>query len=275
MKLFLSIFSRAILRVILLTLWLSPFALQAQTFSVSGRVVDDKNEPLNVVSINLKGSVTGTTTDNNGRFSLTVPDANTTLVFSYVGFLAQEFPIKQRSQIEVKLVKGVSELNEVVVVGYGTQKKTSLTTAVASLSGKELTDQSPAGDLRKALQGMTPGLAILDNGGQPGNNKIQMQIRGISSVNGSEPLVLVDGQVQSLNDIDPNSVESISILKDAASTAIYGSRGSNGIIIVTTKKGKKGPLKINYEGVYGIQRPSGLPEFTLQHLNFLCVIVSL
>lgn len=230
-------------------------------FTVSGRVTDERNEPLIGVTIKVKDAAVGTITDVNGDYTLTVPAEDVTLVFSYIGFQSQEVTLQGRSIVNVILKEDVSLLGEIVVVGYGTQEKGSLTTAVESISGEELAEQSTAGDLRKTLQGMAPGLTILDNGGQPGENRIQMQIRGVSSINGSEPLVLVDGQVQSLNDIDPNAVESISVLKDAASTAIYGSRGSNGIILVTTKKGKKGALKINLESVYGVQNPTVLPEF--------------
>lgn len=244
-----------------------PLELQ---LAIRGRVTDQNNEPLIGVTVKLKGASLGTITDINGDYSLTLSDADATLVFSYIGFETQEVNTGGRTLINVTMKEDVSLLGEVVVVGYGTQQKASLTTAVESISSEELANQSTSGDLRKTLQGMAPGLAILDNGGQPGNNRIQMQIRGVSSVNGSEPLVLVDGQVQSLNDIDPNSIESISVLKDAASTAIYGSRGSNGIILVTTKKGQKGALKINLESTYGIQKPTVLPEFisTEEFLRF-------
>ncbi|GEO06496.1 SusC/RagA family TonB-linked outer membrane protein [Adhaeribacter aerolatus] len=250
--------------------------MQQADFLVKGKVTDNTGAGLPGVSVLVKGTNLGTTTNFDGTFSLSVPDQNGTLIFSFIGFVTQEIPLNGQTIFSVKLLPDAKALEEVVVVGYGTQKKTSLTTAVASVSGKELTEQAPSGDLRKVLQGVAPGLTVLDNGGQPGNNKIQMQIRGISSVNGSEPLVLVDGQVQSLNDIDPNSVESVSILKDAASTAIYGSRGANGIILITTKKGKKGPLKINYEGVYGLQDPTVLPDFmnTEEYLRYRNVLAA-
>lgn len=247
-----------------------------QEFRVEGTVTDDKNEALIGVTIKVKDASVGTITDINGEYALTLPGADATLVFSYIGFETREIQTAGRTVINVTLKEDVSLLGEIVVVGYGTQEKASLTTAVESVSGEELAEQSTSGDLRKTLQGMAPGLTVLDNGGQPGNNRIQMQIRGVSSVNGSEPLVLVDGQVQSLNDIDPNSVESISVLKDAASTAIYGSRGSNGIILVTTKKGKKGPLKINIESTYGIQNATTLPEFisTEEFLRFRNILAA-
>lgn len=241
---------------------------------ITGLVTDSATgEPLVGVTIQVKGGNTGTVTDARGQFRMQVPD-NAVLEVSYLGYKTRIISTTGKTTFDIALVAAATGLNQLVVVGYGMQKKASLTTAVASIDGDDLAMQSTSGDLRKTLQGMAPGLAVLDNGGQPGDHQIQMQIRGISSVNGSEPLVLVDGQVQSLNDIDPNSVESISVLKDAASTAIYGSRGSNGIILVTTKKGKEGPLKISYEGVYGTQHPTVLPEFinTEEYLGFRNVL---
>ena len=237
--------------------------------NVTGIITDETGDPVIGANIMEKGTTNGIITDIDGRFSLSVQD-EALLEISYIGFITQTVQVKGRTSFTITLKEDSQTLEEVVVVGYGTRKKSSLTTAVASLGGEELASQSNS-DLRRSLQGMVPGLTVLDNGGDPGSYNMQMQIRGISSPNGSNPLVLVDGQVfESLNGIDANTIASISILKDAASTAIYGSRGANGIILITTKEGQKGKVKINYEGTVGWQSATALPEFmdTEQFLNW-------
>jgi TonB-linked SusC/RagA family outer membrane protein len=256
---------------------LTTFYVPPPPIEIHGRVVNQQGQPLQNVSVLISGTRIGTTTNIDGNFTINAPDdRNVILEISSVGYQTKKVNVGKQTKINITLELAVTGLSDVVVVGYGTQKKTSLTTAVASISGDELTNQSTSGDLRKTLQGMAPGLTILDNGGQPGDHAIQMQIRGVSSVNGSEPLVVVDGQVASLENIDPNAVESISVLKDAASTAIYGSRGSNGIILITTKKGSKGPIKINYEPAYGLQDPTVLPKFinTEEFLRFRNILAA-
>lgn len=237
--------------------------------TVSGTVTDEKGEPIIGANVIEKGTQNGSITDVDGKYTISVT-VNALLYVSYIGYIPQEISVGNQNTIHIVLQENVQEIEQVVVVGYGTRKKSSLTTAVSSVSGDELTNNSSS-DLRKSLQGMVPGLTILDNGGDPGNFNMQMQIRGISSPNGSNPLVLVDGQVyESLNSIDPNTIANISVLKDAASTAIYGSRGANGIILITTKKGEKGKVRISYEGSVGWQSATALPEFmsTEQFLNW-------
>jgi len=244
----------------------------SQKRTVSGTVMDSAGESVIGASVIEKGTSNGVVTDVNGDFSINV-GVNAVLQISYLGYATQEITVGNRTQINVTLNENTQSLDEVVVVGYGTQKKSSLTTAVASVSGDQLFNQTNS-DMRKILQGLTPGLTILDNGGNPGDMNLKMQIRGISSPNGSEPLVIVDGQVQSFNNLDVATVESISILKDAASTAIYGSRGSNGIILVTTKQGEKGKMRINYDASVGWQSATSLPKFatTEQFLRYRNVI---
>ncbi|MDR2498685.1 MAG: TonB-dependent receptor, partial [Tannerellaceae bacterium] len=236
---------------------------------ITGTVTDLNGEPVIGANVVEKGTTNGAITDTDGRFSLSVPE-NASLQISYIGYNAQTLSVRNQTNFSIALKEDSQALEEVVVVGYGTRKKSSLTTAVASLNGDELSSQSSS-DLRKSLQGMVPGLTILDNGGDPGSFNMQMQIRGISSPNGSAPLILVDGQVHpSLNGLDANTIASVSVLKDAASTAIYGSRGANGIILIITKKGEKGRLKVNYEGSIGWQSATALPQFmdTEQFLNY-------
>jgi len=242
-------------------LFVPAWAQISSKVEIQGIVTDEDGVPIPGANVIERGTNNGVVTNFDGNFEINVsPEA--VLVMSFVGFETIEIEVDGQNEITVSMQTSAAALDEVVVVGYGTKKKTSLTTAVTAIGGEDLAKQSSTGDLRKSLQGMAPGLTVIDNGGLPGENQIQMQIRGVSSISGSEPLVLVDGQVvQSISNIDPNSVESVSILKDAASTAVYGSRGSNGIILITTKKGKEGVLSINYETTYGFQEPTVLPEF--------------
>lgn len=228
-------------------------------FNVRGRVTDEKQQPVAGVSIALKGTSTGTSTNENGEYSLMLPNGQGTLVFSSVGFLNQEIPVNGRNQISISLQPDVARLGEVVVVGYGTQRKVNLTGAVSTISHEEITNRQ-VGQASAALQGLAPDVTVIQNTGQPGQDVGQIRIRGIGTLNNSEPLVLIDGIEGSLNNIDPNLVESISILKDAASSSIYGSRAANGVILVTTKRGRSGRVKVNYNGYAGVQKPTNLPD---------------
>ena len=244
-----------------------------QLINITGTVTDSNGELLPGVSVMIKGTTRGTATTADGEYAIQAPDENSTLVFSYIGFVSQEFLVGNKRIINVMMAEDARQIEEIVVVGYGTQKKSSLTSAVSSVTGEQLSSQTNS-DMRKSLQGLTPGLTIIDNGGNPGDMSMKMQIRGISSPNGSEPLVLVDGQVQSFNNIDVATVESISVLKDAASTAIYGSRGANGIILVTTRKGEKGKIRVRYDSSVGWQSATSLAKHatTEQYLRYRNVI---
>jgi TonB-linked SusC/RagA family outer membrane protein len=227
--------------------------------TIRGRVTDDKGEPLPGVGIKVKGSSIGATTDTDGKYALTVPDGNSTLIFSSIGFTAQEVSINGRNSIDVKLSSESTSLNDVVVVGYGTQKKVNLTGAVTAITGKEIAER-PVSNSTLALQGMAPGLSIVNNGGAPGADDLKIRIRGTGTLNNSNPLVLVDGIPQSLSDVAPSEIESISILKDAASASIYGSRAGNGVILVTTKRGVKEGVTVNYDSYFGTQEKVFWPE---------------
>ncbi len=212
---------------------------------VKGRVINEAGEALSGVSVQLKGSGNGTTTNENGEFSLDVSD-NSTLVASYIGYDSKEVLVKNNEFIIIQLVAQNSSLDEVVVVGYGTQKKVNLTGAVSQVEAKVLEDR-PVANITQALQGAVPNLNISFGDGRPGSGGT-INIRGIASLNDQKgsPLVLVDGVPGSLNLINPRDVESISVLKDAASSAIYGARGAFGVVLVTTKRAKKGKMNINY-----------------------------
>jgi TonB-linked outer membrane protein, SusC/RagA family len=245
-------------------LWLLTFAMPAtaQQKTISGKITDENNQPLEGVSINLKSGKAGTATDANGNYTLNVPNSNGVLVISMVGYLQNEVAIGGNSTINVTLYKEASGLNEVVVVGYGTQKKVNLTGSVSTISSKQI-ERRPNISTSNALQGLAPGVTVTSQTGAPGGDQGQIRIRGINSFGGSnsDPLVIIDGVAGSLDDIDANLIESVSILKDAASSAIYGSRAANGVILITTKRAKD-KLTINYKGYVGKQSPTAIPKVT-------------
>ncbi|MBE9600216.1 TonB-dependent receptor [Pedobacter sp. MC2016-24] len=236
---------------------IAPEASGLADIKVKGKVTDDKGGPLPGVSIKVVGAAKGTVSNGNGEYELAVPDGGS-IQFSYVGFATQTIAVAGRAIINVTLKDDANtELNEVVVVGYGTQRKSDLTGSVASLSGKDL-DKTPVVGADQMLQGRVSGLQLTQSDGQPGN-ATSIRIRGTNSINsGNEPLYVIDGfaGVANLSSINPNDIQSIEVLKDASSTAIYGSRGANGVILVTTKKGKEGQNNINFDAYYGQQKLS-------------------
>lgn len=231
----------------------------AQTKAVSGNIQDESGQALAGVSVTVKGGTTGVASDANGNFSIDVIGDNAVLVFSHTGFQLKEIPVGNKSNLNVTLAASGSELGEVVVVGYGTQKKVSMTSAVSEIKGAELV-RRPVSSVQQALQGQLPGLTILDHGGSPGNSDMVIRVRGITTIGTNAPLVIVDGMEQPLADLNPNDIESISILKDASSTAIYGSRAANGVILVTTKRAKKGKVTVTYNGLFSLQEAVSKPQ---------------
>ncbi|WP_343701681.1 TonB-dependent receptor [Chitinophaga sp.] len=230
-------------------------------FTVTGKVTDEKGEVLPGVVVRVKGTGLGTTTGEDGRFEISVPDENSILVFNYVGFRQQEVaPGKQRTLL-VQLQGSNQQLNEVIVVGYGTQKRQDLIGSVSQLSSSRLNNRQ-APQVSNALTGQLPGVTVIQRSGQPGASSGNISIRGVGSFGaGTAPLIIVDGiQTTSFNEIDPNDIESISVLKDASSAAIYGARAANGVLLVTTKSGKAGKVRINYNGYTGFQRATAYPD---------------
>ncbi len=219
---------------------------------VQGTVTDEKGLPLPGVSVKLKGTNTGIVTDVNGKYLLNAVDGNGTLVFSFIGYVTQEVAINNREQINIRMTESPKALNEVVVVGYGTQKRSDLTGAVGSVGARQLQER-PQTNLEQELAGKIAGVNVSTNSGAPGG-ATKIRIRGYSSINtNTDPLYVVDGVVwtEGGNAINPNDVETIDVLKDASSTAIYGTRGANGVILITTKRGRKGtPSTVNYD-TYG------------------------
>ena len=254
-------------RVALVLLLLSPAAVDfsvanpLQSRTVSGTVVSEADgEPLIGVSVYLKGNTgKGVVTDLNGQYSLAVPEGGT-LVFSYVGYVSQEIKVES-SVINVRLKEDSELLDEVVVVGYGTMKRSDLTGSVVSVGEDEI-KQSVITSLDQALQGRAAGVQVTQNSGAPGGG-ISVSIRGINSLNGNEPLYVIDGvpisgnadnNTNALSSINPSDIVSMEILKDASATAIYGSRASNGVVMITTRQGQAGKTRISYEGYFGLQQ---------------------
>lgn len=219
---------------------------------VSGKVVDEKGEGLPGVNVLVVGSQTGTSTNEKGEYQLNVGDAAVTLKFSFIGYVSQEVVSDKNNVVNISLAPDVSALKEVVVVGYGTQEKKDVTGAVSSIKGADF-QNLPSGGAQQALQGRAAGVNIVRNGGAPGDAG-SIQIRGFGTVNNSTPLVVIDGVPSgTMNDVNPNDIESIEILKDASASAIYGTRAANGVIIITTKRGKfDNPINLTVNGYVGV-----------------------
>lgn len=237
---------------------------------VSGKIIDENSNPLIGVSVTVKGASQGTSTDENGNFSITAPSANSTLVISYQGYATQEIALNNRKNLNLQLSPDASQrdLNEVVVVGYGTQRKVDLTGSVASVTRKDFVNK-PFSSPDQILGGRVPGVNIANRSGDPGA-PIDVRIRGIGTTGNNQPLWVIDGVpiVQTSNvtvntgsstesnplaGINTNDIESIDVLKDASAAAIYGARAANGVIIVTTRRGKEGRTSVTYDGYYGTQ----------------------
>ena len=237
---------------------------QVQDRSISGRVTGETGEGLPGVSVVVKGTQRGTTTDSDGRYQLTAPSGNLTLVFSFVGYVSQEVVIGNQSTVNLTMTPDDKTLNEVVIVGYGQVKKSDLTGSVSTVPVEEIRKVAVT-SLDQSLQGRAAGVQITQNSGSPGS-ATTIRIRGGNSIQGdNEPLYVIDGipfkndgagngsSFNVLSTLNPSDIESISVLKDASSTAIYGSRGANGVVIITTKRGKAGKSTVNFDAYYGIQ----------------------
>ena len=236
--------------------------LQVSRIVFSGRLVNDKGELLGGCTITEKGTTNAVQSKADGTFSIEVAGPASVLQISYVGYESRDFVVGNMTGSTITLTPSSSSLDQVVVVGYASQKKATVTGAISTVKGSDLV-KAPVPNLTAAVVGRVPGLLSVQRSGQPGNDETTLRIRGIGTLdNGNAgPLVLVDGVERPFSRIDPNEVESISVLKDAASTAVYGIRGANGVILVTTLKGKEGPAKINYTGNYALQVPTRLPQF--------------
>jgi TonB-linked SusC/RagA family outer membrane protein len=242
----------------------APFALRSWSLAAStitGTVLDEQGTGLPGVTVLLKGTTVGATTDASGNFSLSLPDgaSGATLVISSIGYLSQEIAVGSQTNFTVRLVVSSQQLDEAVVVGYGSQEKRTITNAVTTVQGAEIA-KITTGDLGGALQGKAAGVTVLGAGSEPGSMP-QILIRGISTINGNSPLYVVDGlPVANINYLNPKDIASLSVLKDAASAAIYGSRAANGVILITTKAGVKGEPRLTFDATYGVSNPTKVPS---------------
>ena len=231
---------------------------QKQTKHITGKITDVNGEPIIGANVIEKGTTNGIITDIEGNFDLNVTSSSI-LQISYIGYLSQEIQVGNKNLFNIKLIEDTQDIDEVVVVGYGTQKKANLTGSVTSVSIKDLTNLT-LGQTSMALQGLIPGVAITQRSGQPGADGGTISIRGKTTLNNNDALILVDGVEMGINDIDPSLIESISVLKDAASSAIYGSRAANGVILITTKRAEADKFTVSYNGYVGWQSAIDLPD---------------
>jgi TonB-linked SusC/RagA family outer membrane protein len=250
-------------RILLVCLLLTPLiftssfahgSVNKPAAGISGKVYDETGAALPGVSVVVKGTTTGTTTNASGEYTVNTPASTGTLIFSYVGFMSVEEPINGRSVINVTMKTDTKSLSEVIVVGYGSQTKKEVTGAVQSISGKELMD-IPVSQIGQKLQGRLAGVQINQTTGKPGQG-MNIRIRGQLSVSGgSEPLYVVDGFpiTGNIGALNPDEIEDITVLKDAASTSLYGSRAANGVVLITTKRGKSGQTNVSFNSFVGTQ----------------------
>lgn len=233
----------------------------AQTLKVTGTVTDAAGRPLVGVNVVVKGTTIGTTTMTDGKYELNFPPpAARELVFTYIGMVTQEVAVHGRTTVNITMREDTNLMDEVVVVGYGTQKKIHMTGSVAAVSGDEIV-KTPVSSITQALVGKLPGIVTQQASGAPGSDAVTINVRGYSSFKGGGPLYIVDGIERPMGLIDPNDVESITVLKDAASSAVYGMRAANGVVLITTKKGQKGSAVVNYRGSVTLSRLTTLPDF--------------
>ncbi|GGG73561.1 SusC/RagA family TonB-linked outer membrane protein [Parapedobacter pyrenivorans] len=234
------------------------FSLYAQVV-VTGTVTSEDNSPISGVSVQVVGTTGGTTTSDNGTYTISVPDANAVLAFSFVGYSSQEITVGTQRVINVTLLGSATELEEAVIVGYGTQKKASVVAAISTMDAAGLR-QTPASNIGIALAGRLPGLTAIQRSGVPGGEMMEFYIRGRSTVNGQQPLILVDGVPRDFTALDPREVATISVLKDASATAVYGVRGANGVILITTRRGHSGKPIIDLTAEQTWQAPTRMPQ---------------
>jgi TonB-linked SusC/RagA family outer membrane protein len=230
----------------------------AQTKTVKGTVTDLKGVPIQGANVTVKGSTAGVATDAKGEFTISATEESV-LAISFTGYITKEEKVGSRTSLSITLMENPRLLEDVVVVGYGSQRRVNLSGAVAQVEGKDLINR-PVPNVTSALQGVLPGVTVVRGSGQPGDEGYGVRIRGFSSANNASALVLVDGIEQDLNLIDPNDVESISVLKDASASAIYGARAASGVILVTTKKGSPGKTRVTFNSYYGINITARQPQ---------------
>lgn len=244
-----------------------PDAVQ-QDNKITGTVLDPTGMPVIGANIMVKGTTNGTITDMDGKFSLDVPKG-ATLVVTYVGYTNQEISVGNQKKLSITLREDSEALDELVVVGYSTQKKVNLTGSVSTVSFDDKLTSRPVTDVSQMLNGASPGLQIMQSSGEPNAESFSYNIRGVGTLNSSSPLVLVDGMEQSISMVNPSDIASVSILKDAASCAIYGNRGANGVILITTKSGSDGKISISYDGTVSYNEPFKIIHTISDYVSYM------
>lgn len=233
---------------------------QQQVTTINGTVLDEAGEAIIGANVSVQGTTIGTITDIDGKFTLEVP-ANATIQISYIGYLTQFIPVGNKKSFNIKLKEDTQTIEEVVVVGYGTQKKVNVIGSIAMVGGEKLENRATS-SVTSALTGQMPGVTITQPGGRPGSNTGTIRVRGVGSFGATpDALILVDGIPGNMTDINPNDIENISVLKDAATSAIYGARAANGVVLITTKQGKAEKVRVSYNGYVGFNRAIELPEY--------------
>lgn len=237
---------------------------------ITGTVKDENGLPIPGVSVKVSGANIATQTGVNGSYKIDLADDKAVLIFSFLGYISQEISVTGKTKVDVTLVEQTSKLNEVVVVGYGTQKRTNLTGAVATVGGEELTKR-PVVNAAAMLQGTMPGVQVNQGSGEPGNEGVSIRIRGNGTFSGagSDPLILIDGVPGNFSDVNPTDIDNVSVLKDAASASIYGSRAANGVVLVTTKQGKSGKSSIQYDANVGIYKPTKMFDLITNSADYM------
>lgn len=260
-------------KMVLLILFLSSTLIVAQNaigqINVRGKITDSQGVGFPGANVIVEGTTNGTISNADGEYSIQVPSASAVLQYSFIGYLSQKIIVGNQTTINVVLVEEIKSIDEIVVVGYGTQKKANLTGSVTSLKTTDLNKRQVA-QASNLLQGLAPGVTVQQQSGKPGADGASIRIRGLSSIYaGQGPLVMVDGVVSSMDNLDPNSIESISVLKDAASTSIYGSRAANGVILIQTKRGKDQGIKMSYNVYVSKQEATAIPARTsaIEHME--------
>ena len=258
--------------VFLLIALFTSFTMFAQTKSIQGIVRDSQQQPLPGVSIVVKESQNGVITDANGHFTIKGVKPDESLIFSYLGFQKLTVKVGKQPMLDIILREDVAALDEVVVVGYGVQKKSDLTGSVASMRENEIARQATV-SAAEALRGQIAGVNVVNTGGKPGS-EMMIEIRGTNTIGqDSPPLIIIDGvegDISMFSVLNPNSIEKMDVLKDASATAVYGSRGSNGVIIITTRSGKKGKNRISYDGSFGVKIVRDKPDMMTAQNFFVC-----
>ena len=239
--------------------FLSQLSASAQQRTISGTVIGDDKAPIPGASVVVKGTTIGTVTDFDGKFTLKIPDSAKSLVFNFIGLVAKEVPVGAGSVYNVTLSENRIGIDEVVVVGYGVQKKETMVGAITQVNNSALM-QAGTPSVTNAIAGKLSGVLTIQNTGKPGQEEAEIIVRGVSSWNNSAPLVLVDGVERDFADLDPNEINTVSVLKDASATAVFGAKGANGVILVTTKRGIEGKPKMDFSASYGMNWAARMPE---------------